>query len=159
MKICRELTLLQSLSDWVSLYWQIILYSTLWQKSRSKPELRWTQFCIVNIGLACWSKVCRFGSERFQGYRRYNIIYDRRGFSRGKILALHPGCPRFGSQLGHSYLDRGPPCFSSVPLGKCRDSTTIMAQELPSKSVAIHHSSMILPYDAIRSRCCKSVVK
>jgi hypothetical protein len=43
--------------------------------------------------------------------------------------------------------------FYSVPPRKCRDNTSMMPQPLPSKSFPIHHSPIILLFDAIRSSC------
>jgi hypothetical protein len=41
--------------------------------------------------------------------------------------------------------------FSSVPHGKCHDSTLIKPQTLPSKPFPIHHSSVILPFSTIHT--------
>jgi hypothetical protein len=50
------------------------------------------------------------------------------------------------------YPGKGFSCCSSVPPGKCWHNTSIRTIPFPSKSFQIHHSPIILPFDAMQSR-------
>lgn len=64
-------------------------------------------------------------------------------WSRGNALDLYLGGAWFKSWLGHYLFCFS--CLSSIPPGKCRGSTSIRAQPLPSESFQNDYSSVILP--------------